>query len=185
MLTYGEIFTSKMQSLDNEKKIPNQSKAKLKNKRLVWCESRRRSRRNSRNVWKSCKNASRLTRNWKQPTPNRPKPNMRWRFWWLNKRRKTPKLSIKEFQWFSHARQAPLQTWQRNEPFSLSVQIRCLDAQHGVPQCLGTACGGWRDGRGCQENQPDYGTNGAATGSRERTSRTWTRSAQSAVRGGG
>ena len=55
VLTYGDSFSSNMQSLDVQKTIPNQSKARLKNRRIVWSESQRRSRRNSRNVWKSFK----------------------------------------------------------------------------------------------------------------------------------
>ena len=94
-------------------------------------------------VWKSCKNESRLIRNWKQPTLNRYKPNMRWRCWWLNRQQKMQKLSIKEIQGFSLARQDPslikLQTHR-----SLSVQIRSLDAKHGVPRCFGTGHGGSR-----------------------------------------
>ena len=32
-----------------------------------------------------------LIRNWKHPTPNRYKPNMRWRCWWLNRQHKMQK----------------------------------------------------------------------------------------------
>ena len=80
LVIYSDSFKSKMQSLEMRKQRccqPNGNsypcKVGLKNKRIIWSESRKRSRRNSRNVWKSGKSGSRLTRNWKQPTPNRPK----------------------------------------------------------------------------------------------------------------
>ena len=77
------------------------------NSKTIWSESRKRSNRNRRNVWKSCKNESRLIRNWKQPTLNRYTPNMRWRCWWLNRLQRMQNLSIKEIQGFSLARQHP------------------------------------------------------------------------------
>ena len=59
-----------------------------KNTIIIWSVSRKRSNRSRRNVWKVCKNESRLIRNWKQPTSNRYKPNMKWRCWWLNRLQK-------------------------------------------------------------------------------------------------
>ena len=47
------------------------------NRKTIWSEFRKRSNRNKRSVWKSCKHGSRLIKNWKQPTPNRYKPNKR------------------------------------------------------------------------------------------------------------
>ena len=100
VLIHGDSFMSKMQSLDDEKAA------------LL--------RRNRRSVWKYCKHGSRPTRNWKQPTPNRPTPNTRWR-WWPNrmqKMTKLSKLSIRELQRFRLTRQDPPQTKQHNKPFS-------------------------------------------------------------------
>ena len=86
-LIYGDSFKSRMESLDDEKAallaakrqfFPLQSRI---DKQTIWSESRKRSNRNRRSVWKSCKNGSRPIRNWKQPTLNRCKPNKRWRCW--------------------------------------------------------------------------------------------------------
>ena len=49
-----------------------------------------------------------------------------------------------------------------------AVQIRSLDAKHGVPRCFGTAYGGWSNRGGCQGNQSGYGTDSADTGDRDR-----------------
>ena len=78
-LIYGDSFKSKKDSLDDEK-VPcwqpqgNSYPCKVgsKNRKTIWSESGKRSNRNRRNVWKSCKNGSRLIRNWKQPTLNKP-----------------------------------------------------------------------------------------------------------------
>ena len=83
-LIYGDSFKSKMESLDDEKLPCWQPKGNTypckvgsKNRKTIWSESGKRSNRNTRNVWKSCKNGSRLIRTWKQLTPNRYKPNKR------------------------------------------------------------------------------------------------------------
>ena len=56
--------------------------------------------------------------NWMQPTPNRYKPNMRWRCWWLNSLQKMQKLSIKEIQGSRLTRQDPFLIKLQNKPFS-------------------------------------------------------------------
>ena len=87
--------------------------------KTIWSESRKRSNRNRRNVWKSCKNGSRLIRNLKQPTLNRDKPNKRWRCWWLNSLQKTTNLSIKGIQGISLTCQDPSLIRLHSTPFSL------------------------------------------------------------------
>ena len=77
VLIHGDSFKSKMQSLDDEKSVLLAAK-----RQFLPLQSR--SRRNTRNVWKYCKNGSSLARNWKRPTPNRPMPNTRWGCWWPN-----------------------------------------------------------------------------------------------------
>ena len=72
MLIYGDSFNRWMTG--SQKTIPTLAKPHRKTEEVSGASLR--SRRNSRNVWKSCKHGSRLTRNWKQPTPNRPKPKM-------------------------------------------------------------------------------------------------------------
>ena len=133
--------------------LPLQSRIK-KTKIIIWSESRNRSRRNTRNVWKYCKNGSRLTRNWKQPTPNRPMPNTRWRCWWPNRLQKLPKLSIKEFQVFRLTRHKSVLSMQSMGCHSVAEQLLAAGATD-------------EDVKKKKKNQPDYGTDSAATGSRE------------------
>ena len=65
----------------------------------------------------------------------------------------------------------------------LSVQVCSRDAKQRLQHCVGTAHGGWSDGRGCQESQPDCGTHRASAGSRDHASQAWPRGAQAPVRG--
>ena len=151
VLVYGDNCRSKMQSLEDEKAallaaerqfLPLQSWIE-KTEELSGASRKRLSKQQKR--LEILKNGWRQTSNWKQPTPFRPKPNTRCRFWWPNKLRKTPKLSIKGIPVVhTHGRihSRPSSTTKH----SLSVQIRYLDAKHGVPQCFGTAHGGQRDG---------------------------------------
>ena len=52
-------WTTRQQPCSHLKGNSNSYKAGLTNRRIIWSESRKRSRRNSRNVWKSSKNGSR------------------------------------------------------------------------------------------------------------------------------
>ena len=121
-LIYCESFKSKMESLDDEKAAwqpkGNSYPCKVGSKTEELSGAGKRSNRNRRSVWKSCKNGSRLIRNWKQPTPNRYKPSMRWRCWWLNSLQKMPKVSIKEIQGSSPTCQDPSLIKLHNKPFS-------------------------------------------------------------------
>ena len=113
-LINGDNFRSKMQSFDDEKAAllaTSPCKAGLKNTSIIWSGSGKRSNRSRRNVWESCKNGSRLIRNWKQPALNRYKPNMRWRCWWLNRLLKQTAENAKNSQ-------SRFQIKLHNKPFS-------------------------------------------------------------------
>ena len=124
-LIYGDSFKSKwnrwmMRKLPCWQPQGNSYPCKVEstNRKTIWSESRKRSDRNRRSVWKSCENGSRLIRNWKQPTLHRYKPNKRWRCWWLNMSAENAKLSIKGIQGFSLACQDPSLIKLHNTPFS-------------------------------------------------------------------
>ena len=122
VLIHGDSFKAKMQSLDDEKSVLQAAK-----RQFLPLQSR--SRRNTRNVWKYCKNGLRLTRNWKQPTPNRPMPNTRRRCWWPNRLQKLPKLSIKEFQGFRLTRHRSVLSMQSMGCHSVAEQLMAAGAR--------------------------------------------------------
>ena len=139
-LMYGDSLKAKMQSLDYEKVsllaakrqfLPLQSRIETQKNYLErissWSEYPGRLRRNNNTVWKSCKNGSRLTRNWMQHTPNRSKPSMKCRFWWPNRPQKMRRLSIRALQESSHSHQFPTQTETHNRPSSQCSNVfsRC------------------------------------------------------------
>ena len=125
-LIYGESCSRRMQSLDDEKAallaakrqfLPLQSRIK-RTKELSGARLERDRIEAEKTFGNFAKNGQRLIRNWKQPIPNRYKPNMRWRFWWVNRLQKMGKLSINEIQGFRLTRQDPFLIKLHNKPFS-------------------------------------------------------------------
>ena len=107
---------SRMQSMDDEK-APLQAakwqfypcKVRLKNRGIIWDGSRKISRRSSKNVWTSCRNGSRQTRNWNHPTLSKPKQRKKCDFGGRTNNGKRQSCQP------GSERQAPCQTRQHNK----------------------------------------------------------------------
>ena len=111
-----------------------------KNRRIIWSGSRKRLNRGKRNVWKSCKKWIEADQELEAANAKQIQAKYEMAMFVAEQTAENAKTVNQGIQFFRHTSGSISD--QAAQHRSLSVQIRSLDAKHGVPRCFGTAHGG-------------------------------------------